>query len=81
MGKGHAADSMTPDVDTTYVSLFVLKHVCSQCMGTMAPLPPGGDGSLPSSVCSCNRCGATRTEAEFLERVQEHFADDDDDDE
>jgi SET and MYND domain-containing protein len=58
------------DVDETYVALYVLKHVCDQCLGTMAPLI-----TAPSS-CLCNRCGATRTEAEFLARAEAHFAGD-----
>ena len=32
----------TGDVDLTYVSLFVLKHTCPACMGTLAPEPPKG---------------------------------------
>ena len=55
-------------VDETYVALFVLKHVCAVCMGTMAPL------AGRSSSCICNRCGVTRTEAQFLERVEQHFS-------
>jgi SET and MYND domain-containing protein len=58
------------DVDETYVALYVLKHVCDQCLGTMAPLI-----TAPSS-CLCNRCGTTRTEAEFLARAEAHFAGD-----
>ena len=75
-------------VDMTYVSLFVLKHVCADCMGTMAPLPPravgrhlssAGKGLVPSTTCVCNRCAVTRTEEEFLARCEAHFADDDED--
>ena len=56
------------EVDGTYISLYVLKHVCGECMGTMAPFS-GGE----AAACVCNRCGAVRTEAEFMERVREHF--------
>ena len=72
----------TGDVDLTYVALYVLKHTCAVCLGTLAPVQLKD----PSS-CECNRCGITRTEAEFMERVQAHFEggdshehDDDDDD-
>lgn len=68
----------------TYVSLFVLKHVCAECMGTMAPIPPkpssAGARLVPSTTCVCNRCATTRTEEEFIERCEAHFAASDDDD-
>ena len=57
----------------TYVSLFVLKHVCAHCLGTMAPLPLGPGAQTPCDTCYCNRCGTERTAEEFLERVQQHF--------
>ena len=63
------------EVDETYVGLFVLKHVCANCMGTMAPL------QREPSTCVCNRCDATRTEAEFVKRVEDHFAGGEDEDE
>ena len=62
----------------TYVSLFVLKHVCPECLGTMAPMPLDAS-ALGAPPCMCNRCGAVRTEEEFMERVEEHFADHSDD--
>jgi hypothetical protein len=73
-GDDEVALADTGEVDVTYISLFILKHVCGACLGTMAPLPPAG------TICVCNRCGESRTEAQFLERVQEHMDGDDDDD-
>ena len=72
-----AAAAAAAGVDLTYVSLYVLKHVCGECLGTMAPVP--GQGA--DAPCVCNRCGATRTQAEFLERVEEHFNDGESEDE
>ena len=46
-----------------------LKHVCGECLGTMAPI--AGKGA--DAPCVCNRCGVTRTQEEFLERVESHF--------
>ena len=74
--QGEPAPAETGHVDLTYVSLFVLKHTCERCLGTMAPEPPVG--GLSRTACVCNRCGMSRSEAEFMERVQEHFEGGDD---
>ena len=55
----------------------MLKHTCERCLGTLAPEPPvalPGGALVPRTRTVCNRCGATRTEEQFMERVQEHFA-------
>ena len=66
---GEEKETAAAGVDLTYVSLFVLKHVCGECLGTMAPI--AGKGA--DAPCVCNRCGVTRTQQEFLERVESHF--------
>ena len=76
--EGEPAPTDTGDVDMTYLSLFVLKHTCATCMGTMAPEPPVG--GIPRTSTVCNRCGISQTEAEFMERVQAHFEGGDDSD-
>ena len=45
------------EIDMTYVSLFVLKHVCSDCMGTMVPkeLQVSASSAGDAGVCMCNR--------------------------
>jgi hypothetical protein len=58
--------------------------VGGECMGTMAPLCHDGTAAARCAACEqslgecqctlCNRCGDTRTEARFLQRVEEHFA-------
>ena len=70
-GGGGGGGGETAHVDMTYLSLFVLKHVCGECLGTMAPVPSAD----ADAACVCNRCGVTRTQAEFLERVEAHFED------
>lgn len=56
-------------VDSAYIMLFLLKHVCPVCQGTLAPL-------LQVTMGKCNRCGATQTEEEFMERVEAYFEED-----
>jgi SET and MYND domain-containing protein len=48
-------------LDPAYLSLFLLKYVCSKdgCFGTLAAV-------RGSDVCECNMCGCRRSEAEFL---------------
>jgi len=54
-------------VSTTYIGLYLLKHVCPDCGGTLAPI-------LQSTSCICNRCGGQQTDAEFMERAEVFFA-------
>ena len=77
-----AADEMdepTPeglgDVDLTYVSLFILKHVCPDCLGTLAPEAQKRGKARASSSASyiCNRCSTTSTEEDFMARCAAHF--------
>lgn len=52
-------------IDDAYIQVFMLKYVCPQedCSGTLAP----GEGS---GTYTCNMCGGSRTEAEFLRELQ-----------
>ena len=63
------AEGDDDDVDLTYVALFLLKHTCEVCMGTLAPLS-AAEG-VPSV---CNRCGAARSEDAFVARVEAYFS-------
>jgi hypothetical protein len=67
-----------PPLDPTYLQLFLLKYVCAQpgCFGTLAPLPPAAaDGMMScgeaAGVHECNVCGALRSEAEFLQELEQ----------
>ena len=55
-------------MDDGYVAVFVLKYLCADetCEGTMVPLL--GDAHKTQA---CNVCGRTRTEAQFLEELQQ----------
>jgi SET and MYND domain-containing protein len=57
-------------LDPTYVHLFLLKYMCpvAACFGTLAPLVPGRG---PPDVFECNVCSATRTEAQFMQELEQ----------
>jgi len=60
-----------------YIMLWITKHCCPCCAGTMAQLPDGAqiDG------CVCNRCGSIRTDQEFeLQLAGEFWENDDEED-
>jgi SET and MYND domain-containing protein len=64
-GEGAEGGSSSEAMDSTYLSLFLLKYVCPSegCFGTMAALS-GCDS------CQCNVCGRLRTDAEFLASLE-----------
>ncbi len=71
-------------MDPTYLQLFLLKYVCPepQCFGTLAPLvplAPGGGAGPGGEVLECNVCGAHRTEAQFLQDLEDGALDQDED--
>lgn len=53
-------------VDEQYLMVFLLKYVCPEegCGGTLAP-------SSRSSDHECNVCGRWRSEAQFLQQLQD----------
>ena len=52
---------------------FFLRYMCSRenCWGTLAPLPPSGSDSSPSTIMECNVCGN-------LKKADEDFNSDED---
>lgn len=56
--------------DAGYVGVFLFKYMCpdSECAGTMVPIPRDDQ-----QTSSCNVCGRSRTEAQFMEDFQAGF--------
>lgn len=66
MEEGWRREVQAPGpVDEQYLMMFLLKYVCPEegCGGTLAP-KDGGDHE-------CNVCGRMRSEAQFLQQLQE----------
>lgn len=64
--KVEPEDESTPEIDMTYIHLFLLKYLCPSdgCEGTLVPNSHAG-------VQVCNKCGTKRTEEDFLRELEE----------
>ena len=58
-----------------YNMLFMLKHCCDQCTGTMCPM----EGYLAVGCYECNRCGARRSTQELQELIDRQMEMDEED--
>ena len=66
-------------LESTYLQLFLLKYMCPVpgCFGTLAPLMTTGagaaaEGGAPDEgVHECNVCGGRRSEAQFLQELEQ----------
>lgn len=63
--KTNVAVSAADGIDSSYVQMFLLRYLCPKddCGGTLAPV-------LGTDAQECNRCGHTRTNAEFLAELE-----------
>ena len=66
-------------LESTYLQLFLLKYMCPVpgCFGTLAPLMMAGagaaaEGGAPDEgVHECNVCGGRRSEAQFMQVLEQ----------